>query len=122
MGRFEGGIEELELMDDLLCVEPWDEEGVTEGGIYLDHVWEDVAGHAFGVVVAKAGTGSPLLADISLGDKVLFTRSAHMKVNLQWAGQDTDLLLVNVNDVIAILTEEGGPSQEQDSVDGANIT
>lgn len=92
-------------LPNLLMVEPWDEEGQTPSGLWLDHVWEDVAGHAFGRVLQKAETGDTaqqrdLLKEISVGDLILFTRSAYTK------SQTDDgevVLFVNVEDVISIL-------------------
>ena len=89
----------------LLIVEPWDEEGETSSGIWLDHVWEGVAGHAFGKVLAKAQKGDTpqqtgLLADISIGDLILFTRSAYTKAK---TADDEVVLFINVEDVQSIL-------------------
>ena len=119
-------VEDLVLTPDLVCVEPWDEEGYTPEGIWVDHSWEDVAGHAFGRVITKASYGESAYSDVLLsqiqpGDLVLFTRAAHVKVVLEWGGQDTKLLFVNVNDIQAVLKEEDG-GEESNRVDGAGAS
>lgn len=127
---------ELELRNGVLLVEPWDEEGdhevVTDSGetkkIYLDHVWEEVAGHAFGLVVKKpVSNGDPevdaYLRLVNEGDLILFTRAAHIKTKLSFEGKDYDLLFVNVVDVQAVVTDWDSEDGGSHRVDGnhANI-
>ena len=94
---------------DLVLIEPWDEEGETLSGIWLDHSWEPQAGHAFGLVLAKADRCTTLnqqamMDELSIGNLVLFTRSAYIKV--PYEGQT--LLFVNVEDIQSVLVMEEG--------------
>lgn len=100
-------VESLELTRDLLLVEPWDEEGVTPSGLYYDHSWEQVAGHAFGIVLKKSELVSSnmeeSMSEVFEGDLVLFTRGAHIKAYF-----DKPLLFVSIEDVIAVLEPAAG--------------
>lgn len=97
------------LRPSLLLIEPYDEEGLTPNGLWVDHVWEPQAGHAFGRVWMKAARGATAdaqaqMAEISIGDLVLFTRAAYIKTTYE--GQD--FLVVNVEDIQSVLIMEEG--------------
>lgn len=98
-------LEELTLREDLVLAEPRDEEGVTPSGLWVDHVWEDVAGHAFGLAL-KVGTKAKA-AGVSPGDEFIFTRAAHEYLTLLVDGKETELIVVNIDDILLVLEEEG---------------
>lgn len=96
------------LQPNLLLIEPWDEEGESPGGIWLDHNWEAQAGHAFGLVLQKADHCdtpdlSAMMREVNVGDLVLFTRGAHIK-SRSYEGEP--LLFVNIEDIQSVLVME----------------
>ena len=94
---------DLKPMGDRVIVRPSENEGVTQGGIYLPDTAQERPQQ--GEVVASGpgrvlANGTRLEMEIKTGDAVIYSKFAGTEVEVA----DKELLVLGSNDILAVIT------------------